>query len=98
MQSTTSSPVITHFSETLSGTSTIRTYNKEEFYIDQNVEKVNLNIKASFWLAGINQWFNIRLTLVSMIVTVSMMISCIIFRKSINPLEIGIMMNYIVWI
>ena len=98
MDSTTSSPVITHFGETLSGATTIRAYQKEDFYISQCNERINTNIKASFWLAGLNRWFSIRLTLVSMVVTSSSMVALIVFRDSVDPVKLGLLLSYIIWI
>lgn len=84
IEATTSSPVISHFGETLSGVSTIRAYKKQTYYSEQNYNKMDTNMCAQYWFQALNRWFSIRLTFISIIITASAMILAVVFRSSMD--------------
>ena len=51
IESTTRSPVYVHFSETLTGVSTIRAYGYQDRFIQESEEKVDKNL--IYYFAGI---------------------------------------------
>ncbi|XP_014650979.1 PREDICTED: multidrug resistance-associated protein 1-like [Ceratotherium simum simum] len=55
------SPVISHFSETLSGVSTIRAFGHEQRFIQQNKEVVNENLVCFYNNVISNRWLSVRL-------------------------------------
>ncbi|XP_075053196.1 multidrug resistance-associated protein 1-like [Mixophyes fleayi] len=55
------SPVISHFSETLLGASTIRAYRHQERFIDQNKDVVNENLVCYYNNVISNRWLAVRL-------------------------------------
>ncbi|XP_073473151.1 multidrug resistance-associated protein 1-like isoform X1 [Aquarana catesbeiana] len=55
------SPVISHFSETLSGASTIRAYGHQERFIGQNKDVVNENLVCYYNNVISNRWLAVRL-------------------------------------
>ncbi|KAL5019777.1 hypothetical protein ScPMuIL_002669 [Solemya velum] len=61
MESTTRSPIYSHFSETISGASTIRAYGQQDRFIQESLERVDRNI--IYYFAGIasNRWLGFRL-------------------------------------
>ncbi|XP_070201853.1 multidrug resistance-associated protein 1-like [Littorina saxatilis] len=61
LESTTRSPIFNHFSETITGSASIRAYKVESRFIDENKCKVDKNLV--FYFSGIasNRWLGFRL-------------------------------------
>ena len=70
LESVTNSPLITHLSETLSGSTTIRNYGKEEDFIQANYNKMNESLNASFWGTAVKSWFTIRIELIGRLIII----------------------------
>ena len=69
MDSTTRSPLFAHFSETLTGLSTIRAYHREDVFIRGNEERVDGNMRAYYLVVVMQRWIGLRLeTLASAVV------------------------------
>ena len=69
MDSTTRSPLFAHFSETLTGLSTIRAYHRESVFIDGNHTRLDGNVRAYYLVILMQRWIGLRLeTLASAIV------------------------------
>ncbi|XP_056010332.1 multidrug resistance-associated protein 1-like isoform X2 [Ostrea edulis] len=63
IESTTRSPIFNHFSESLSGASSIRAYNENERFINLSLAKVDKNILYYFARIASNRWLGWRLEL-----------------------------------
>ncbi|CAG5117053.1 unnamed protein product, partial [Candidula unifasciata] len=61
IDSTTRSPIYVHFSETLSGVSSIRAYGVQERFAKQSQELVDYNFKFYFASIVIGSWLQVRL-------------------------------------
>ncbi|KAJ3206162.1 hypothetical protein HDU67_008352 [Dinochytrium kinnereticum] len=68
LESVTRSPIISIFSETLNGASTIRAYNASSRFARENVIRVDTNHRAFFYLWTANRWLQTRATTISAIV------------------------------
>ena len=69
MDSTTRSPLYAHFSETLTGLSTIRAYHREDVFIAGNHTRLDGNVRAYYLTILMQRWIGLRLeTLASAIV------------------------------
>ena len=69
MDSTTRSPLFAHFSETLTGLSTIRAYHREDVFIRGNEARVDGNMRAYYLVVTMQRWIGLRLeTLASAVV------------------------------
>ena len=69
MDSTTRSPLFAHFSETLTGLSTIRAYHREGVFISGNEARVDGNMRAYYLSVVMQRWIGLRLeTLASAVV------------------------------
>ena len=69
MDSTTRSPLFAHFSETLTGLSTIRAYHREDVFIKGNHTRLDGNVRAYYLTVLMQRWIGLRLeTLASAIV------------------------------
>jgi ABC-type multidrug transport system fused ATPase/permease subunit len=61
IESVSRSPIYAHFSETLSGVSTIRAYGKQALFTIENENKVDYNLQAYYPGVSANRWLAMRL-------------------------------------
>ena len=61
MESTTRSPIYSNFGETIAGSSIIRAYGEEKRFINENVEKIDYNLKFQYANLMCNRWLGLRL-------------------------------------
>ena len=61
LDSITKAPVIHHFSESISGVMTIRCFRKQDRFVQENVDRVNGNLRMDFHNNGSNGWLGFRL-------------------------------------
>ncbi|EPS73416.1 hypothetical protein M569_01340 [Genlisea aurea] len=86
LDSITKAPVIHHFSESISGVMTIRSFRKQHTFCDENVRRVNANIRMDFHSNGANEWLGVRLELLgSLILCISAMFMIILPSSIIQP-------------
>lgn len=64
LDSITKAPVIHHFSESISGVITIRCFRKQVRFMQENVKRVNQNLRMDFHNNGCNEWLGFRLELI----------------------------------
>ena len=64
LDSITKAPVIHHFSESVSGVMTIRCFRKQTRFCQENVDRVNANLRMDFHNNGSNEWLGFRLELI----------------------------------
>ncbi|KAK1677215.1 hypothetical protein QYE76_038063 [Lolium multiflorum] len=62
-ESITKAPVINHFSETVQGVITIRSFRKGESFFQENLNRLNSSLKMDFHNNGANEWLGFRLEL-----------------------------------
>lgn len=93
--SITKSPVIHHFSETVSGVMTIRSFRRQTKFCKQNIDKVNTNLKMDFYTYGANEWLGFRLEFIGSVVLCFAALFMIILPSSIiKPGQITQNLNY----
>ncbi|KAK9666323.1 hypothetical protein RND81_14G177300 [Saponaria officinalis] len=63
----TKAPVIQHFAETISGATTIRSFNQESRFCQTSVELINGYSRPKFYSVATMEWLCIRLDLLSLI-------------------------------
>ncbi|BFZ19876.1 hypothetical protein BsWGS_22915 [Bradybaena similaris] len=71
IDSTTRSPIYVHFSETLSGVSSIRAYGVQERFTRQSQELVDYNFKFYFASIVIGSWLQVRLQFLGNIIVLA---------------------------
>lgn len=64
--SVTHSPLMNHLGETISGATTIRSFEKEKPFITQNYKYLNIVTNVGFWRESLRSWFAIRIEFVSL--------------------------------
>ncbi|KAK1677416.1 hypothetical protein QYE76_038264 [Lolium multiflorum] len=68
LQGVTRAPVIDHFTETFSGSPTIRCFEKVDEFYQINLDRINSNLRMSFHNYAANEWFGFRLELIGTLV------------------------------
>ena len=86
LDSITKAPVIHHFSESITGIMTIRSFRKQEKFCQENVNRVNGNLRMDFHNNGSNEWLGFRLELMgSIILCISAMFLIVLPSSIIKP-------------
>ncbi|KFH68799.1 hypothetical protein MVEG_05603 [Podila verticillata NRRL 6337] len=94
IESITKSPMYQHFSETLSGVSTIRAMRYEARFIEENALKSNLTSNSHFvWGVG-NRWLNIRLELLGSIIVLASAMFAVLSRNTLSASVTGMSLSY----
>ncbi|KAL5561473.1 hypothetical protein UlMin_031220 [Ulmus minor] len=95
LDSITKAPVIHHFSESISGVMTIRSFRKQEKFCQENVRKVNANLRMDFHNNGSNEWLGFRLELLgSVILCMSTLFMILLPSSIIKPENVGLSLSY----
>ncbi|KAG7970832.1 hypothetical protein I3843_07G105000 [Carya illinoinensis] len=95
LDSITKAPVIHHFSESISGVVTIRSFRKQEGFCEENVKRVNANLRMDFHNNGSNEWLGFRLELLgSFILCISTMFMILLPSSVIRPENVGLSLSY----
>ncbi|KAJ2157849.1 hypothetical protein GGF46_004212 [Coemansia sp. RSA 552] len=66
--STTRSPVVAHFQESIGGVATIRAYGLQSRFLAENENRIEQNVKASYTSVSLNQWLSLRLEMLGSLV------------------------------
>lgn len=91
----TKAPIIHHFSETISGVMTIRSFRKEDRFFQENLDKVNLNLTMSFHNSASNEWLGFRLELIGSFVLCVVTVFLILLPTTfIQPEYVGLALSY----
>ncbi|KAK4492590.1 hypothetical protein RD792_003408 [Penstemon davidsonii] len=95
LDSITKAPVIHHFSESITGVMTIRCFRKQESFCQDNVNRVNANLRMDFHNNGSNEWLGFRLELIgSFILCMSAMFMIVLPSSIIKPENVGLSLSY----
>ncbi|KAJ1896492.1 hypothetical protein LPJ66_003952 [Kickxella alabastrina] len=68
LDSTTRSPVISHFQDSVGGISTIRAYSQQSRFIAENNNRLETNMRSLYTYFAINRWLFIRLEILCNVV------------------------------
>ncbi|VTJ83521.1 Hypothetical predicted protein [Marmota monax] len=88
------SPVISHFSETLLGVSTIRAFGHEQRFIQQNREVVNENLVCFYNNVISNRWLSIRLEFLGNLMLFFTALLAVLAGNSIDSAIVGLSISY----
>lgn len=96
LDSISKSPIFSHFSQTLSGLTTIRAFNQENTFTDILYEFINTNNLAFLMLNSANCWLGIALDYLGGIILFSATIAAITaaIYGSVSSAMVGIAMTY----
>ncbi|KAL4383983.1 hypothetical protein GQ457_15G021760 [Hibiscus cannabinus] len=95
LDSITKSPIIHHFSESISGVVTIRAFRKEDRFSQENVNRVNSSLRMDFHNNGSNEWLGFRLELIGVVVLcLSTMFMILLPSSVVRPENVGLSLSY----
>lgn len=82
LESTSRSPVFSHFTETLHGSATIRAFRAQDRFAEENITKNNTNI-MNFWLTrAIFRWAVLRIEILN-----SFRCCCLLFVRLVRSVD-----------
>ncbi|ELW62270.1 Canalicular multispecific organic anion transporter 1 [Tupaia chinensis] len=88
------SPVISHFSETLSGVSTIRAFGHEQRFIRQSKDLVNENLVCFYNNVISNRWLSVRLEFLGNLMVFFAALLAVLAGDSIDSAIVGLSISY----
>ncbi|KAM7485084.1 hypothetical protein LguiA_001093 [Lonicera macranthoides] len=95
LDSITKAPIIHHFSETISGVMTIRSFRKQTNFFKENIDRVNANLRMDFHNNGSNEWLGFRLEMIgSFVLCVATMFMVLLPSSIIRPENVGLSLSY----
>ncbi|KAM0948532.1 putative ABC-type xenobiotic transporter [Dioscorea sansibarensis] len=92
LDSIVKTPVIHHFSESILGVTTIRSFRKEESSAQENIDRVNSCLQLDFHNNGSNDWLGFRLQLIGSFVLC--IVALLIIMLPTNFIKPGILRIY----
>ncbi|KAE9611527.1 hypothetical protein Lal_00011930 [Lupinus albus] len=95
LDSITKAPVIHHFSESISGVMTIRAFKRQKEFSEENVKRVNDNLRMDFHNFSSNEWLGFRLELLgSLMFCCSTLFMIMLPSSIIKPENVGLSLSY----
>ncbi|XP_050012615.1 ATP-binding cassette sub-family C member 3 [Alexandromys fortis] len=94
LESISRSPIFSHFSETVTGTSVIRAYGRIEDFKVLSDRKVDTNQKSSYPYIASNRWLGVNVEFVGNCVVLFAALFAVIGRNSLNPGIVGLSVSY----
>lgn len=90
----TLSPILSCFSETVQGTSTIRAFQAQEHFIDREYKLLDDNARPFMNSAGLNRWLGLRLESIGCVVVFIAALLIVAERDSLNAGIVGLTLSY----
>nr|CAB3219629.1 multidrug resistance-associated protein 1-like [Phallusia mammillata] len=94
LESISRSPIYSHFSETMNGTSTIRAYGLKKNFVKQNEAKVDTNQMAYYPNIVSNRWLALRLEIVGNLIVLFAAIFAVLEKGKIESGIVGLSISY----
>ncbi|XP_008836595.1 canalicular multispecific organic anion transporter 2 isoform X1 [Nannospalax galili] len=94
LESISRSPIYSHFSETVSGTSVIRAYDRIQDFKVLSDTKVDINQKSCYPYIASNRWLGVRVEFVGNCVVLFAALFAVIGRSTLSPGLVGLSVSY----
>ncbi|KAI8866103.1 hypothetical protein GQ42DRAFT_79829, partial [Ramicandelaber brevisporus] len=94
LDSVTRSPLYAHFSESLTGTATVRAYRVQDAFIKANADYVDDNMRVYYLLFAVQRWLSIRLENISNMLGLAASMFAISSRFTLSPGLAGLILSY----
>lgn len=94
IESITLSPIYNHFSETITGQSSIRAYGEINRFISQSEGRVDHNQTMTYPSIIAARWLAVRLEIVGAVVVLFACLFAVLARDTINPATVGLSISY----
>ncbi|XP_053408287.1 ATP-binding cassette sub-family C member 10-like [Mercenaria mercenaria] len=96
ISSVTLSPIYAHFSETISGMTTIRAMREQDRFQKENLDKLDINQRAQFSAQAVASWlsFHLQMLGVAMVTGIAFIAVLEHHFQSVNPGLVGLAISY----
>uniref|UniRef100_A0A8C0ZMU8 Canalicular multispecific organic anion transporter 2 n=1 Tax=Castor canadensis TaxID=51338 RepID=A0A8C0ZMU8_CASCN len=94
LESVSRSPIYSHFSETVTGTSVIRAYGRSQDFKVLSDTKVDINQKSCYPYIASNRWLGVHVEFVGNCVVLFAALFAVIGRSSLSPGMVGLSVSY----
>ncbi|XP_062886763.1 ATP-binding cassette sub-family C member 3 isoform X1 [Mobula hypostoma] len=94
LESVSRSPIYSHFSETITGSSVIRAYGRERSFTLLNDIKVDANQKSYYPGIVANRWLGVRIEFIGNCVVLFAALFAVIGRNFLSPGVVGLSVSY----
>ncbi|XP_029783715.1 canalicular multispecific organic anion transporter 2 isoform X2 [Suricata suricatta] len=94
LESISRSPIYSHFSETVTGSSVIRAYGRSQDFNAISDAKVDTNLRSSYPFIASNRWLGVRVEFVGNCVVFFAALFAVIGRNSLSPGLVGLSVSY----
>jgi len=98
LDSISKSPVYAHFSESITGITTVRAYGQADRFFGESCKKVDENIRAYFYTWVANRWLNVRMETLGALVSGAAGLFVILTVGRIKDTMAGLILTYSVQI
>ncbi|KAJ8251178.1 hypothetical protein GJAV_G00218150 [Gymnothorax javanicus] len=94
LESVCRSPVYSHFTETLLGTSVIRAFREQDRFIRQNQDRVDRNQRAYYPSIVANRWLAVRLEFLGNCIVLFAALFAVVARNNLSAGLVGLSVSY----
>ncbi|KAG0203496.1 hypothetical protein BGX28_004249 [Mortierella sp. GBA30] len=94
IESVSKSPIYQHFSETLTGVTTIRALGANDRFIADNAAKADVAANAYFSWINSNRWLQIRLETLGAFIVLASALFAVLSRNTLNSGNVGLALSY----
>lgn len=94
LESTTRSPIYAHFSETVTGTTSIRAYRATDFFIDESNQRVDTNHSCYFPSLAASRWLAMRLEFLGYTIVFFSALFAVLTKDTLSPGTVGLSVSY----
>ena len=94
LESVTRSPIYSHFSETMTGASTITAFSREEDFIAENRARLEDSQRCYMASLVVSRWSAVRLGLIGALLVTAVALFTVIFRGSLDSGSIGLCLSF----
>ncbi|KAG1691083.1 Multidrug resistance-associated protein 1 [Nymphon striatum] len=94
LESKTRSPIYVHFSESLTGASSIRAYKIEKEFSAESDERVDLNLECYLPAIQTNRWLSLRIELLGNLIILFSALFAVLSKGTINAGAVGLSVSY----
>ncbi|KAF9421311.1 hypothetical protein BGZ94_008872 [Podila epigama] len=84
-----------YFSECLTGLGTLKAYNVVDKAIFKNEYHIDLSNRPYYLFQIGGRWVSVRVNILGMLLTFSVVVLCVATRHSINPASVGLVLSYL---
>ncbi|XP_060060875.1 ATP-binding cassette sub-family C member 3 [Erinaceus europaeus] len=94
LESISRSPIYSHFSETVTGSSVIRAYGRTQDFETINDAKVDTNQRSCYPSISSNRWLGVRVEFLANCIVLFSALFAVIGRRSLSPGLVGLSVSY----